>query len=212
MAVTLTYDSLVEQLPGYVERTDAAYAAQIPTLIMLAENRIATDMKQQGFQSVVAGTMTAGGNGAIIKKPAFWRETISFNFKDPTVGWLPLRLRSLEYLKNYWPLQSVLGQPRFYADYNSANFLLAASPDQAYPFELAYYARLQPLDSDNQVNWLTANAPQALLYASILESHIWLKNADKTQEFQGHYDNAKNGLLQENMERLGDRNEVVTRA
>ena len=46
MSAVLTYDSLVEQIPGYCERpNDAALIAQLPMLIMLAENRIATDMK-----------------------------------------------------------------------------------------------------------------------------------------------------------------------
>lgn len=211
MSVALTYTSLVSQLSSYTERTDVAFVAQIPSFIMLAENRVATDMKQQGFQSVVSGTFTAGTLGAQIAKPAFWRETISFNYKDPVNGWMPLRLRPLEYLKNFWPIQASIQPPRFYADYNAANFLVAPTPDQAYAFELAYYARLEPLDSTNTTNWLTLNAPQCLLYASLLEAYIWSKNAGKVQEFQGHYDNAKAGLLQETAERLGDRTEVVTR-
>jgi hypothetical protein len=178
---------------------------------MLAENRLATDMKQQGFQSVVSGTFTVGAAGAVIAKPAFWRETISFNFKDPTVGWLPMRLRALEYLKNFWPLQSATQPPRFYADYNFTNFLVAPSPDQAYDFELAYYARLDPLGPDNQTNWLTVNAPQCLLYACLLEAQLWLKNEAKAAFWKAQYDDQKGGLMQETAERLGDRSEVVTR-
>jgi len=208
-AAVLTFDTLIAQLPSYLERNDAATASQIPWFIMLAENRIATDMKQQGFQSVVKGSMVAGT--PTMAKPAFWRETISFNYKDPVKGWLPLRLRSLEYLKNFWPLASATNPPRFYADYNFTNFLLAATPDASYEFELNYYARLQPLDSNNQVNWLTINAPQVLLYATVLEAQIWLKNAAKVQEWTGHYNEAKGGMLTETAERLGDRNEVVSR-
>jgi hypothetical protein len=211
MAASLTYTSLLVQIPSYVERQDQKFLDQIPTLIMLAENRLATDMKQQGFQSVVKGTLAVGGVGAVIAKPAFWRETISFTYKDPVIGWKQIRLRALEYLKNFWPMQSSTLAPRFYADYNSANFLVAPSPDQAYEFELAYYARLDPLDASNTTNWLTANAPQCLLFACILEAYIWTKNQVKMQEFQNHYDLAKAGLLQETAERLGDRTEVVTR-
>ena len=211
MAASLTYDTLLTQIPGYLERPDAALLAQLPTIVMLAENRLAVDMKQQGFQTVVSGTFTIGALGAIIPKPAFWRETISFNFKDPVVGWTMIRLRSLEYLKNFWPVVSSVNPPRFYADYNFQNFLVAPTPDAAYPFELVYYARLDPLDASNQTNWLTANAPQCLLYACILEAQLWLKNSQKAAEWQGHYDTSKAGLLQETAERLGDRNEIVTR-
>jgi hypothetical protein len=212
MTTALTYNELVTQIPGYCERpNDAALVAQLPMLIMLAENRIATDMKQQGFQSVVKGTFTAGSVGAVIAKPAFWRETISFNYKDPLAGWKQLKMRALEYLKNFWPLQGQTAAPRFYADYNFQNFLVAPSPNGAYDFELAYYARLEPLDITNQTNWLTTNAPQCLLYACILETQLWLKNTAKAQEWEAHYSAAKQGLMQETAERMADRTEVVTR-
>lgn len=211
MAASLTYDSLSAQIPSYCERQDTAFLNQLPTLIMLAENRLATDMKQQGFQSVVKGNFGLGSGGSVMAKPAFWRETISFTFKDPVAGWLPLRLRALEYVKNFWPLQSATLQPRFYADYNASNFYIAPSPDQTYAFELAYYARLEPLDATNQSNWLTLNAPQTLLYAALLEAQLWLKNVDKATFWQGMYNDAKGGVVQENAERLSDKSEVITR-
>jgi hypothetical protein len=211
-AASMTYDSLSTDLPSYLERTDTAFAEKVPDFIMLAENRIAADLKQQGFVSVVKGNLVQGVGGASMAKPAFWRETISFTYKDPVYGWQPMRLRSLEYVKNYWPIQASVNPPRFYADYNAQNFYVAPSPDQGYPFELSYYARLQPLDSTNQTNWLTLNAPQALLAACIVEAYLWAKNTSKAAEWDAIYENRKGALIQENQERLSDRTEAVTRA
>jgi hypothetical protein len=211
VAYALTYSLLVSSIQSYNENSSDKFAAQIPQFISNGENRVAADMKQQGFQSVVAGTFVAGVNGAVVSKPAFWRETISFNYKDPVLGWQPIRIRALEYLKNFWPLQGSTSPPRFYADYNFENFLVAPSPDQAYAFELAYYARLEPLDATNQTNWLTFNAPQVLLYACLLEAALWLKNSELIALFQGQYNDQKSSILQENAERLGDRNEAVAR-
>lgn len=214
MAEVMTYNSLVTSIRTYSERPadDTEFIAEIPRLVMLAENRIATDMKQQGFQSVVTGAFTAGAPGAVIAKPAFWRQTISFQYLDPTLGWQPVYLRNLEYLKSYWPNAASLGTPKFYADYNFQNFFVAPSPAAAYAFELVYYARLQPLDAANQVNWLTVNAPQVLLYACLLEAQLYLKNTDRAAFWKAQYDDQKGGILNENAERLADRNEVVTRA
>lgn len=214
MSEVLTYNSLAAQIPVYCERpaSDAVFAAQVPTLIMLAENRIAADLKQQGFQTVVSGAFTAGAAGAVVAKPAFWRQTISFQYLHPTLGWQPVYLRALEYLKAYWPVASVLSPPKYYADYNASNFLVAPSPDSAYAFELVYYARLQPLDAANQVNWLTINAPQVLLYACLREAALYLKNPEKVATWTTEYNDQKSSLLNENAERLADRNEVVTRA
>ena len=208
MAAALTYSTLITQLPSYMERSDAKYSAQIPYIVMLAENRLATDMKQQGFQNVVRGNLPMTSS---LAKPAFWRETISFTYKDPVLGWSDIKLRTLEYIKKAYPLQSATAAPRFYADYNATNFYLGPTPSAALEFELAYYARLDPLDLTNETNWLTANAPQALLYACILESQLWAKNTAKAQEWEGYYNTAKGGLLVENLERTMDKNEVAVR-
>lgn len=211
MAFSLTYTTLVDQITSYNENASPKFLAQIPVFINNAENRVATDLKQQGFQAVVTGVMTVGANGAVLPKPAFWRETVSFYYKDPVLGWQSIALRALEWCKNFWPKQASVAAPRYYADYNAQNFLVAPSPDAAYPFELAYYARLEPLDSTNQTNWLTFNAPQVLLYACLLEAAIWLKNGDLVAQYQAQYNDQKSAVLQENLERLADKNEVVAR-
>ncbi len=227
--VILTYDSLVEALAKYNERsTNTDFLAQLPRLIMLAENRIAMDAKQQGFQSVVTGQFqtlsTISSPAHILAKPAWWRETISLTYYDTytnpasgaAYGWTPVLLRSLEYVKNYWPVSTAPGKPRFYADYNAKNFLIAPAPSLSagygFEFELAYYARLQPLGPDDQVNWLTENVPQLLFYAAMGEAALYLKNQEGVQTWFGQYNDQKGSLLGENAERLADRSEVVTRA
>lgn len=206
LGVQINYQRLLDLLPSYLERKDDAFKAQIPTFINLAENRLATDMKQIGFQAVVTGNLPTQ---SAMAKPVFWKETISFTYK---VGdeWKELKLRQLEYLKKYWPRASVMKEPVFYADYNSNNFYLAPTPDVAYEFELVYYARLEPLSKDNQTNWMTLNAPQALLYASLWEAAIWCVNAEAEQRWMQHYQIAIGGQITEDKERKADRNVVVS--
>ena len=47
-AVTMTYDSLVENIQSYLERTDTATLDKIPLFIMLAEQVIASQIKFLG--------------------------------------------------------------------------------------------------------------------------------------------------------------------
>ena len=74
-----TYTELLTLIPQWAERQDSAFADQVPTFISLAENRIAVDMKQQGFQAVVTGTLPLS---EVLAKPAFWKETISFYYTN----------------------------------------------------------------------------------------------------------------------------------
>ena len=204
----LTYTQLLTLIPQYAERTDTAFAAQIPLFVMLAENRLATDMKQQGFQSVVTGNMPLLSS---MPKPSFWKETISFNYTDAAGERRPLFLRSLEYLRNYWPNESLTGTPRFYADYNATNFLFAPTPSVEFAFELVYYARLQPLSATNDDNWLTLNAPQTLLAACMVEACRYIKNTSRQQVWEEMYQSATGGIKAENSERMSDRTQVLTR-
>lgn len=205
MTQNVNYSTLLELIPSYSERRDTAFLDKIPTFIMLAENRLATDMKQQGFQTVVNGNLPMDTSMA---KPQWWRETISFKYTlDGVVQ--PLTLRSLEYCQNYWPATAQKAPPRFYADYNINNFYLAGTPDFQYEFELVYFARLEPLDVTHQDNWMTLNAPQALLFACLLESALWRKNDADVAKWTGQYQGAAGGKVTEDKERVVDRNTVV---
>lgn len=203
-----TYTQLQTLVPQYAERTDAAFAAQIPTFVALAENRLATEMKQQGFQSVVTGTLPLTSS---MEKPSYWKETISFYYKNAAGERLPIFLRALEYVRNYWPNSSLTDLPKFYADYNATNFLLGPTPAAAYEFELVYYARLQPLSEANESNWLTVNAPQALFAAIMVEACRYIKNPARQAAWEDMYQSSSGGLKQENSERQADRTTVFTR-
>ena len=86
-----TYAQLLALIPSYLERKDTAMLDQLPTFISLAENRLAADLKQQGFQSVVKGTLPLTVS---VPKPAFWRETISFSYTDANNTPQPILLRN----------------------------------------------------------------------------------------------------------------------
>jgi hypothetical protein len=85
---------------------------------------------------------------------------------------------------------------------------LAPTPDQAYTFEVLYYERIQPLSSSNQTNWLTQNAPTAMLYGTLLQAMPFLKD-DQRQIFQQKYTEAIKSLKDEDISRIPDRQAVV---
>lgn len=207
MPQNFTYTQLQTLVPQYAERTDDAFAAQVPTFIALAENRLATEMKQQGFQSVVSGTLPVTASMA---KPSFWKETISFYYTNASGERLPISLRPLEYVRNYWPNSSSQSTPRFYADYNATHFLFGPTPSTAFDFELVYYARLQPLSEENESNWLTLNAPQALFAAIMVEACRYIKSS-RQASWEEMYQSSVGSLKQENSERSADRSTVFTR-
>lgn len=202
---TLTYDSLTSTVLQYLERKDAAVVNAIPTFIMLAEFEIAEQIKTLGQLQVANSTMDAGN--ASLQKPARWRKTVSMSI---TVAGKkqPVLLRKYEYLKNYWPDSTQTDVPQYYADTDWDHWYIAPTPDQNYQFEVLYYERIAPLSSTNQTNWLTQNAPNAMLFGTLLQAMPFLKN-DQRQIFQQKYDQAMQFLKGEDIGRVGDRQAVA---
>ena len=205
-ASVMTYDSLTENIQSYLERTDTATLEKIPLFIMLAEQVIASEIKFLGNLTVNTSSMVA--NQFTIDKPARWHKTVSMNV---TVGGVrqPVLLRKYEYLREYWPNQTLTDTPLYYADYDYTHWLVAPTPDQAYSFEVLYYERVQPLDSTNQTNWFTIYAPQALLYGSLLQAMPFLKNDDRIPMWQAQYSAIMQTLKAEDVSRIADRQAIV---
>lgn len=205
-AAVMTYDSLVENIQSYLERTDAATIAKIPLFIMLAEQVIAAEIKFLGNLTVNTSQMVANEN--VIDKPARWHKTVSMNI---TVAGKrqPVLLRKYEYIRNYWPDPSEADVPLFYCDYDYTHWMVGPTPDVAYDFEVLYYERAQPLDSSNQTNWFTVYAPQALLYGSLLQAMPFLKNDDRIPMWEAQYKQIMDVLKTEDKLRVADRQAIA---
>ena len=203
---TLTYDSLVTSVEQYLERSDASVVQQIPQFISLAEFEIAQQIKTLGQIEVAQGTMQA--NNPVIQKPARWRKTVSMSVVNTAGERVPVYLRKYEYLTNY-NAESPSGLPLYYGDYDYDNWYVSPIPDQAYQFEVLVYQRLQPLSSTVQTNWLTNNAPNAILFGTLLQASIYVTNDARLQLFQQKYDLAMQSLKAEDIARVGDRSAVV---
>jgi hypothetical protein len=201
----MTYDSLTSTVLQYLERSDTAVVNAIPTFISLAEFEIAQAIKTLGQLQIVESTMTA--SNAILQKPARWRKTVSMSV---TVAGKkqPVYLRKYEYLKNYWPDADQTDVPLYYADTDWEHWYIAPTPNLAYAFEVLYYERIAPLSSTNQTNWLTQNAPNAMLFGTLLQAMQFLKN-DQRVIFQQKYTESLQSLKSEDVARVGDRQAVA---
>lgn len=205
MAFVLTYDTLTTLIPSYLERTDSDIIDNIPTFILLAQTRISREAKSLGLEVYVQGVFTPGE--FVIPKPAFWLNTLSFQYGSGT-GFntsVPMKLRTLEYARLFWTNPNKIAAPLYYSDYGYSNWLITPTPDQAYPFEIAYCGQLDPIDSTQQTNWLTQYAPELLIYASLLEAMIFIKNDERTQYFMNLYQQSLQNVMTESQSRLTDR-------
>lgn len=206
--MAMTYNSLLSMVQDYLQRTDQATINEIPNFIFLAQHQACIDIKNVGFENYVNGIFVPGVNGgAVIPKPGRWRRTISFNYGSGTNNNTRniIEPKSYEFLVDYWPDRTQQAPPLYYADYGFSNWLIAPTPDQAYPFEIAFLELLEPLSVNMQTNWLTNYAPQALLYGSLIQAQGYVRNLEMLPLWEKMYQQAVAGLNAQDAERIYDR-------
>jgi hypothetical protein len=202
----MTYDSLTSTVLQYLERSDAAVVDAIPTFITMCEFEIAQNIKTLGQMEVVDSNMTI--NNPVIAKPARWRKTTSMTLSVSGQK-QPLLVRKLEYLNNYAQDVTATGVPLYYADYDYDHWFVAPTPNAAYAFEALCYTRLEPLSSSHQTNWLTINAPNAMLFGTLKQTAPFLKNDARLAVWKSMFDEALAALKTEDTLRVADRSAIA---
>jgi len=202
----MTYNSLTSTVLQYLERSDAAVVNAIPTFITLCEFEIAQNIKTLGQMEVVDSNMQIGN--PVIAKPARWRKTTSMTLSVSGQK-QPMLVRKLEYLNAYAQDVTATGIPLYYADYDYDHWFVAPTPNQAYAFEALCYTRLEPLSSSNQTNWLTINAPNAMLFGTLKQTAPFLKNDARLALWKSMFDEALASLKTEDTLRIADRSAVA---
>ena len=92
------------------------------------------------------------------------------------------------------------GKPRAYTLIGD-EIQLAPIPDSTYTVEMAFYEKFTPLGDGSSgtvtSNWLTANAPDVLLYGALMEAEPFIKNDERIPVWLNGYNNAVNKLQQQ---------------
>lgn len=217
MAEAMTFTSLKTDLQRYLERgypQDTTVYEQIPRLITLAERSLARAIKVQGFLVPVTANLQVGV--PVYQKPNRWRETVSMNVGTGTTISTSgnnrkfLYPRSYEYCRMYWPNSDERDLPKFYSDYDFEHWLIVPTPVAAYNWEVAYYQLPPLLGDDNETNWLTDYAPNALLYRCLVEASPFLKNDERLATWQQLYQAEMQTLDVEDLQNIANRASVRT--
>ena len=202
-AAQMTYDSLLESIRFYSERSDPIFLAERSTFILLAEKQIAADFKNLLQLRNVTGVFTDTSRG-LLEKPARWRKTVSFSMNG-----IALLHRTQEYI-GLINNEIAPGQPQYYTDIAYQYISVAPLPPTQLPFFLVYEEQVQPLSIENSTNLYTSEAPQLMLAQAMLQASIFLKNTNYMSMWQNQYNAAAAALRTEDAGRIVDRNTAVT--
>jgi hypothetical protein len=180
-----TYTTLKQAIQDFTDNTETVFVSQIDNFIQNAEERILKEANLQEFRKNATTLTTSGGQ--YLAKPIDWLFTYSFSLVDGNNDKVFLLHKDVNFLQDYWPTATDTGMPKYYADYDSTNFLFAPTPAAAYTAELHYFYRPTSIVSAG-TSWLGTNAGPALLYASLVEAYTFMKGEqDMLQMYNNRY-------------------------
>lgn len=177
-----TYSDLKTSIAGYLARSDLT--SQIPDFITFAENRLRRELRiRQMLKSVTTATVSGDST---VELPADFLEIRDFVALTNPIQ--PLSYSSPSALSND-PVASQVGVPKSYTILAN-EFLMSPVPDGVYTLRLLYFAAPAYLSSTNASNVFLTTAPDALLYASLIEAEPYLMNDARINTWGTMYDRA----------------------
>jgi hypothetical protein len=191
MSFTLT--TLTASIQEWTQNDEATFVAEIPFFIKNAEERIFKVVDLDYFRKNVTGTMTSGNK--FLEKPSDYLATFSLSYVKDSANVFLLQ-KDVNYIQEFTPNPSTTGSPRFYSSFDVDTFIIAPTPDSSYSVELHYYYRPASLTTDDSGStWISTNAPDALLYAALVEAYTFMKGeSDLIQLYTARFTEAMSRL------------------
>jgi len=192
--MSFTYSTLKTAIQDYLESTESSFVTNLPTFITTTEERIFKNVQLDDFRRNQVGTFTA--SGPYLECPTDYLAPFSLAFMDSAGAYTYLLLKQVSFIRDYTPNPAITGPPKYYAEFDDNTFIVAPTPNSAYEVELHYYYRPASLTTTtgSETTWLSKNAPNAMLYGSLVEACTYLKNYEAIPAYESKFQEALLGL------------------
>jgi hypothetical protein len=172
--MSFTYAQLKQAIQDYTENDETSFVNNLPLFIRMAEERILKGVQLNLFQKNQFGNMTSGNE--YLASPSDFLAPFSLSI-DVSGNKEFLLFKDLDFVQTYTPDATTTGQPKYYAQFDVDNFIIAPTPDANYTVDIHYLYRPASITTgaEDGTTWLSENAELALLYACLIEAYIYMK-------------------------------------
>ena len=172
--MSFTYAQLKTAIQDFSENTETSFVTNLPVFIRAAEDRIFKLVDLELFRKNATSALTA--SDPYLSVPSDYLASFSLSLTNSSSKEFLLQ-KDVNFIQEYNPNSATTGTPKYYAYFDVSNFIVAPTPDSNYTVELHYYYRPASITAgaDSGATWLSENAPNALLYGSLVEAYIYMK-------------------------------------
>ncbi len=189
--MSFTYSGLKTSIQNYMDNSETTFVNTLDTFIQEAENRIFNTIELNVFRKNVTGTAASGNT--YLSAPTDFVAPLSLAVLDSSNNYTYLLLKHPSFMRSYIKSAATTGVPKYYGQFDDDTFILAPAPNANLTFELHYLYEPASLTTkgDSGTTWVSTNTPNLLLYGSLVEASIFMKqDLNETNMFEQRFQNA----------------------
>ena len=180
------YSTLQTAIINWIDRSDIS--DRVPEFISLAEARINRKLRVRGIADRSTTLLVSGQQYYTL--PTDFLQTRNVQITTNPIK--TLVYRTPEQIDVEYPSTSS-GTPVAFTIIGD-EIQLRPVPSSTDTLEIAYFARPAALSDSNTTNWVITNAPDLLLYGSLIEAEGFLVNDERIGIWKSLYENAMREL------------------
>ena len=188
MAVITNYATLQTEIANTLARDDLT--AEIPQFVQFAENKLYRTLNLRNEETALSVSISSGVAAVPTDFKAMKFAYYSSGGTTIRLPWVPLDQIYAEY-----PDRSSTGEPCLISR-EAANFVFGPVSQDG-TLSGVYYAKQDPLRTTDP-SWYVTNAPEVLLYGSLLEAEPFIQRDERLPTWRSFYQEAVDTLRVEN--------------
>ena len=185
--MSFTLATLKSTVQDYLQVDETTFNNNLNTFIEEAESRIFKLVQLPEQRKNVTGTLTTGNRFLATPSDFFAPFSLAVISND---RYYYLDYKHPSFVKEYSPVTTTTAQPKYYSLFDETAFELSPVPDFGYSVELHYLYKPASLTAgaDSGTTVLSTDHPDPLLYGTLVEAAIFLKEApDVVQTFETRF-------------------------
>ena len=186
--MSFTYSGMKTAIQNYMDSSETTFTNTLDTFIKQAENRIFNTIELNVFRKNVTGTAASGN--PYLSSPTDFVAPLSLAVLNSDSEYTYLLLKHPSFMRNYIKTAATTGVPKYYGQFDDDTFILSPTPNANLTFELHYLYQPASLTAagDSGTTWISDNTPDLLLYGSLVEASIFLKqDLNETNMFEQRF-------------------------
>ena len=187
--MSFTLATLKTAVQDYLEVSENTFTSQLNNFIEEAEDRIFSMVQLPNQRKNVQGALSSSNR--FLATPTDFYAPMSLAVVS-SGAYTYLDFKHPSFMREY-SSTTATGQPKYYSLFDDTAFELAPVPDSNYTIELHYLHKPASLTSgsDSGTTFLSTDYPDALLYGTLVEGAVFLKEPpDVVAQYEARFKEA----------------------